>query len=298
MRFAPWVCCAALVSMPAAAIELKNDGFAGGQVSFQAGFAIAESAAVKLDSPFATGQVTAVHLLFGGATTTQTVTLTLWEDAAGTAPGTVIFSGDFQITGSDTAMQQLDLSALGVQVGSAFRVGVTFQHAGLPSVAVDTDGLSGSNYVQANMVGWVGASTVGLTGDFIIRAEVISTVDAGVADAGVDAGAVDAGAVDAGMVADAGASDAGVADAGGPVADAGVGGCATNAECASGSYCDSAVHRCTFDCRQASDCGAAMVCSSLGKCVGDGKPSGCGCSSIPGAVMALLGLLSLRRRRR
>lgn len=290
------------VAAPAFAVELKNDGFmAGSQVSYQAGFAAGESGAVALTSPFSSAKVTTVRFLFGGATTMQTVTLTVWEDASGTAPGAVIYSGDVVLTGNDSAMQEVDLSGENVTVSTAFRVGLTFQHAGLPSIAVDTDGLSGSNrnFIQAQGVGWLGAATLGLMGDFVIRAEVVDATDAGVDagfDAGVDAGTVDAG-TDAGLDAgfDAGVADSGVRDAG---ADAGTAACLSNAECGMGLYCDDATRRCTFDCRAAADCGGGMVCSSLGKCVGDGKPTGCGCTSLPGALAAMLAVVAIVRRRR
>lgn len=319
-----------LLALPAAAVELKNDSFTpGSQVSFQSGFVSGESGAVKLTAPFSSGRVTAVRLLFGGAATLQTATITIWDDAPGTDPGAVLYSGDWQFSGSDL-MQEIDLSAESVQVSSTFRVGLTFQHTGRPSLATDSDGVSGGNYVHAQFpqgLAWSGAATVGLTGDFVIRAEVVDTtdagadagddagvldagVDAGVLDAGVDAGVLDAG-VDAGVLdagVDAGADDAGSPDAGGldggtdaGMVDAGAMmtvGCLSNTECALGQYCDPAVQRCTFDCIEASDCGGGMVCSKLGKCVGDGKPQGCGCTSIPGAMVAAVALLAVLRRRR
>lgn len=294
----------------AAAVELKNDSFiAGASVAYQAGFVSGEAGATKLTSPYANGKVQAIRLLFGGATSMQTVTLTIFEDSAGTSPGAVIYTGDFSITGANDTMQELDLSTENVSVGTAFRVAITFQHAGAPSIATDTDGLNANlNFLLLQGTGWVGASTVGLSGDWVIRAVVEDNtpdagVDAGLPDAGLpDAGEPDAGSTDAGTVDAGGSADAGV-DAGfdaGSGSDAGPssGMCTANTDCAVGNYCDLTTRRCTFDCRAAADCGSNMTCSSLGKCVGDSKPTGCGCTSLEWAAAAAAVVLLARRRRR
>jgi MYXO-CTERM domain-containing protein len=279
------------VASAAAQVTLQNDGFAGsGQAGVQAGFTAGEIAASRFVPPTPGVKLLRVILFFGGATSQQTVTLHVWDDATGAnTPGTELHTADYQVTGSDTALQQIDLTADNITVVNGFRVGIEFQHAGVPSVARDNDGTIAAdrNFIMASGLGWQRSQTLGLTGDWIVRAVV--------AGAGPTP--------DAGVTPDAapGGPDAG---AGGP--DAGTGGaCNGNGECAVGTYCDTAVHACTFDCRNADDCGGAD-CNSLGQCLTGGSGGGCcstGVSSTGGIVGALglaaaVALFTTRRRRR
>jgi hypothetical protein len=156
-------------------VILKNDSFASGQAAmFQSGFAAGEAGAVRLapGGPFP-AEITAVQFLFGGAAGTHTVTLRIWEDSAGTvAPGTEVFSGDFLVTASDSALQEIDLGDASILISGPFRVGIEFQHDGLPSIARDTDGTIAPdrNFIYAGF--WADSMLFGLTGDWIIRARV------------------------------------------------------------------------------------------------------------------------------
>ena len=162
---------------PAAAQEtlLQNDGHVDGQpAAFQAGFVATEMAGSRF-VPAGTGpwRVNRVQFLFGGATSTETITLHVYDDTAGTlTPGTELFVGDFLVTGSNTAMQEIDLTASNIQVAGQFRVAIEFQHSGVPSVASDTDGTiqTTRNFIFSTL--WFQSSTFGLTGDWIIRAAV------------------------------------------------------------------------------------------------------------------------------
>ncbi len=258
--------------------ELKNDGFvSGGTAGFQAGFVAGEIGASRFLAPAAGRQLVRIQLLLGGAATTVTVTLKVWDDTAGNnAPGTELFSGDYEVTGSNTTFQQLELASIGqnVVVPQQFRIGILFSHNGLPSIARDNDGIAADrNYIFASGAGWVRSSSLGLTGDWIIRAFVSDGGSTGQPDAGM----------------------------GGP--DAAIGtGCRGNTECPAGQFCDVAVMTCTFECRTSDDCGDG-TCNSLGQCVGGGGDGGgcCG-TSRGGRAAVLLGgavlLLLLRRRRR
>jgi len=169
-------------------IELSNDTFtSGGTAAFSGGFVFGEAGASRFVAPAAGRQVLKVHLLFGGGSTAaQTVTLKVWDDSAGTdAPGTELFTGDFPLTGSDTAIQELDVSgASTVIVPQQFRVGIVFQHSGAPSIARDTMPpiMVDKNYIMGQGVGWAKAQTFGVNGNWIIRAVINNP--AGAPDAG------------------------------------------------------------------------------------------------------------------
>ena len=273
-----------------AQLELKNDSFVTGQAAgFQSGFVDGEIGAARFVAPSAR-QLLSVRLLFGPDATTETITLQVWDDSAGTtAPGALIFDGDFQLTGSASNMHELDVSGMNVFVPMQFRVGIQFQHDGVPAIARDSDGnfAPGRNFIFFIPGGW-GAAFPPVPGDWIIRAVV--------ADGG--------GTPDAGVTPDAntGSPDA---STGGP--DAGSGNvCTGNGDCEIGEYCDLDVRTCTFDCRHDSDCPGSGECNSLGQCIGaDGGGGGCCETSSSGGAGALgaiglaglVGLVVARRRR-
>jgi len=206
-RFVPAIIAIVLGALgagPVAAVEtiLQNDGFVAGQaVGFQAGFVAGEIGASRL-VPSGTGpwRVNRVRFLLGGATSTVTITLRIWDDTAGTGvPGTELFFGDYLVTGSDAALQEIDLVADNVLVTGQFRVGIEFQHDGLPSIARDGDGTitASRNFIYTPSIpGWVQSSLFGLTGDWVIRAGVEEVSGGGpdapqilsVADVGNDQG--------------------------------------------------------------------------------------------------------------
>lgn len=156
-------------------ITLQNDGFFDGQaVNFQGGFVIGEMAASRFLPPAGTWRINRVELLFGSTNVTETVTLRVYDDAAQTpAPGPQQFFGDYQLTGSATVLHQIDLSASNVLVSGPFRVALEFQHDGPPSVASDTDGSiqPDRNFIFA-FGSWFESSTLGVTGDWVLRAVV------------------------------------------------------------------------------------------------------------------------------
>jgi hypothetical protein len=280
-----------LAAPAAAEVELKNDGFVtNAQVGFQAGFVSGEIGASRFLAPEAGRQLRSVQLLFGGQAGTQTVTVKVWDDTAGMdAPGAELFSGDFQLMGANDALQAVDLTGMSITVPEQFRVGIVFQHDGLPSIARDNDGtIAGAkNYIFASGgLGWYKSQTLGLSGDWVIRAFVS----------------------DGAVVPPDGAvvPDGGVNPDGAVVPDAGVGSsCNGNAECPLGQFCDN--NACTFDCREDADCGGG-TCNSLGQCVGgaaaDGDGGGCCQTERGGGEVgvlifgALFGFGVLRRRRK
>ncbi len=164
-------------AVQAAELTLQNDGFMSGQsAGFQGGFITGESGASRFiaPGPFPM-QVKKIQLLFGGNTATETVTLNIYDDSAGSvAPGAVLFTGDYSLTGSSTALSEIDITADNVFVNDDFRVGIEFQHDGFPSIARDDDGsiTPALNFIDASGFGWIQSNLLGVTGDWVIRAIV------------------------------------------------------------------------------------------------------------------------------
>lgn len=161
--------------------ELRNDGFETGQpASFQAGFSEGEIGAVRL-TPTVTCpcSLESVSLLLGGSADTVPIVLHIWDDPLGNVdPGSLVYIDSFSLTGSNNALQLIDLSAANAIVTGPFRVGIEFTHAGLPSIASDTDGTiaADENFILADVspLGfiWFRSADLEVTGDWIIRASV------------------------------------------------------------------------------------------------------------------------------
>jgi len=154
---------------------LKNDGYASGAPSFQNGFLTGDAAAVVLGPQSSGFTVKRVLFLFGGADTAETVTLTIYADAGTDNPGAVLSSHDYVVTPSNAALREIDVTAQNVVVdaGHSIRVALFFHHDALPCIAKDGDGITASrNYIYS--AGWLKAESAGVTGDFVIRAEVVT----------------------------------------------------------------------------------------------------------------------------
>lgn len=272
-----WV---AMTGAARAQVELKNDSFQSGDPGYyQSGFVSGEIGASRFVAPEPDRQLLRIVLLFGDTQVQKQVAITVWDDSAGTdAPGAVLFSGLYQLTGAATAFQVLDLAANNLVVPQTFRVGIAFQHDGLPSIARDNDGTIAAdrNFIYAKLVNsfqWRRASMLGVTGDWVIRAQISATTGPGPNDGG------------------------GVADAAPTGAP-----CASNSQCPGGQYCDLAGNACTFDCQSSADCNG-NPCNSRGQCSGlDSGDGGCGCRTGHGAaslqlLLALWVALWIARRR-
>jgi len=154
---------------------LRNDGYEdGGTVYFQAGFVTGETAAVRLTPALSGPQlVEDVHFLLGGATTQVTITLNIWRDSGGAAPGVLLFTNDYLVQGSNDVFSSMDLTGQGIDADGGIWVGIQFQHSGYPSVCRDDDGIvPDRNYIDADGLGWVEAGLLGVPGDWVIRATV------------------------------------------------------------------------------------------------------------------------------
>lgn len=268
------------ISSAHAQVELRNDGFqAGGQVGFQSGFCEGEIGAARFLAPAAGRQLLKVRFLFGATVATRMIGLTVWDDSAGTdVPGQVLFTSEYQVMGSPNGMVETDLSAQGIILPQQFRIGVGLRAMGQPSIARDSDGTIAAdrNFVQADSAcaaggpfTWYRAQAIGVTGDWVIRAEISATGPGG-GDAGPEG------------------PDGGTGQA-----------CGAGVQCPLGQYCDLDLQVCRSDCTSDAQCGTG-TCSSTGECrpaTGDG--GGCqvnGSGALAGGLV-LLGLLGLARRR-
>ncbi len=261
MRLALPILCA-LAGTAAADAELKHDSFVeGAQVAFQGGFKSGEIGASQFDAPEAGRQLLKVQLLFGGDTTTQTVTLVVYDDTADALiPGEPLYRGDFELTGSTSVIHELPVTDMVVTLPQTFRVGIQFVHDGTPSIAADTDGQAGKNFIFAVSPGgdaWISSSSAGVGGDWVIRPIV------------------------SGAPASSGTS------------------CTANPDCPLGEFCDTAAGVCDSECILDEDCGDG-TCNSLGQCVGGTDDGGgcCGTSTDPRLALFGVGLLALILRRR
>jgi len=252
----------ASASLAHADTELQNECFESGMAAFEAGFGVNDIGASRFNAPDATRQLIKVHLLFGGDTATKTITLKVYDDTAGTdAPGAELASADFQLTGSNSALQELDVTAMNIMVPAQFRVGILFPYMGAPALARDNDGITANrNFIYDPSIGWRQSSLFGVTGDWILRATVSGS---------------------------------------GQNVCMPVSTCTSNTDCATGMFCDVDAHMCTMECTTNADCGDG-TCNSIGMCVGGTppeEPGGC-CQTGGSPSLALLLMLPLFRRRR
>ena len=279
---------------------LQNDSFTDGQsAGFQSGFVAGEEGAVTLGPVAEAFTIDKVRFLFGGATSTHSITLRIYAGSGVANPGAQLFSGDYQATGADNGIQEIDLTGENIMLnGGSFRVSIGFQHSGAPSIARDLDGIvANRNWIFAGQAGWFEAGQLGIAGDWIIRAE-INTVGGGSGGAGGTTN-----------------GSGGASSTGGGSSSGGAGGMSSG----SGTPATSGGQVCTpgqsVSCVGPGACAGGQVCEadgmSFGACAcGDtAEPLDDGCScSVAGtddddggvpllASLGLLGLATLRRRR-
>lgn len=164
-------------------ILLQNDTFTDGDaVAFQGGFNEGESAGVTLGPVEETFVINRIRFLLGGGGEQQTIRLYVYEDTGVDDPGPVMFTGEYQAQSADDAFQDIDLTGENLQLlgGGSIRVAFEFMHDGYPSVARDDDGscTPGANWLHGVVdppspdPAWYDTCDIGVTGDWIIRAEV------------------------------------------------------------------------------------------------------------------------------
>jgi len=161
------------------AIQLYHDSYtANASKVFQGGFVAEEEAAVTLGPLDKELTIRNVQFLFGGGDPEdRNVTLKIFEDDGSDTPGQLIHSSRHLITPADNTFRQLNLTSYGLKIGAnkMFRVSLEMSKSGLPCIARDDDGTieNGKNWVRAADGTWQKAELLGITGDFIIRSEVV-----------------------------------------------------------------------------------------------------------------------------
>jgi hypothetical protein len=167
-------------SAGAATEELRLDGFDPSGALISAYNAPGDIVAVRL-VPTITCPcwLENVQLLFAGSTATETVVIRIWDDPGGSAdPGTELFAGSVDLTGSNVTLQFVDFSAAEGMVTEPFRVGIEFTHTGFPSVACDDDDTidEANNFFFFESLGNWYESSLFVTGDWIVRATITNDV--------------------------------------------------------------------------------------------------------------------------
>jgi len=161
------------------AIQLYHDSYTSNASKvFQGGFVPEEEAAVTLGPLDKELTIRNVQFLFGGGDPEdRTVTLKIYEDDGTEVPGQLIHTSSHLITPADNTFRQLNLTSYGLKIGAnkMFRVALEMSKAGMPSIARDDDGSieAGKNWIRSSDGTWQKAEDLGLTGDFIIRSEVV-----------------------------------------------------------------------------------------------------------------------------
>lgn len=171
----------------AAEVTVKNDSLQGGdQGNMQLGFVAGERAAAWLTSP-CNGDVVAVQVfwrsLFGGEPQSLEDSITIYDAGVFPAPGAVraTILGPVMTDGVINEFRFLNDPPtiplnVPVETDDTFIVAFEFLENPPPlgpTVVTDVGGISPSrNAIFAVPGGWLSASSVGITGDFVIRAVI------------------------------------------------------------------------------------------------------------------------------
>ena len=151
----------------------------GDAAAFQGGLVAGEQIAVRLtpDGPCPCW-LEAVRLLFGGDDGTRDIHLYVYQDnGTNAAPGAAIFDAEYQLEDSNL-LQRLALPGGRLALPSTFRIGIAVTENSTPSVASDTDGTidETNNFLLVDGLGWAKSSTLGIDGDWIVRADLVTSV--------------------------------------------------------------------------------------------------------------------------
>lgn len=163
-------------------VILQNDGFVSGQqVGFQGGFIVDECWASVYepdpgDYPFT---IEGATMLIGGSNDQASFLIAVYEVDGSNTPTTSLAEAEFAVNGSQDQCAYVDFDTLLLDAGTIesgkFAIVVCHTlHAGYPSIARDGDGTitPNLNWIKASGLGWVQSQTLGLQGDWIMRAVI------------------------------------------------------------------------------------------------------------------------------
>jgi hypothetical protein len=187
-RVSVWVILMAAVAVPGWTVEkiLQNDSFSGVGTAYcvlPQSFQVGEIAAARFtpepsDYPF---QILEVQVLVCPDSAQQVIILNVWlDDGVSDQPGDNIHAEAFTLTGSDDALNGLDVSSQGLVVNSgSIRIGFEYDPFFPPQAgfARDTDGhvLPQPNFIYGlpdPPYGWRPADYYGMNHDWIIRVRI------------------------------------------------------------------------------------------------------------------------------
>lgn len=167
----------ALAANGNASTVLQNDNYSqGDSIFFGINFVSGEIAASTLGTVATLSNLDNIQIMFGGSTSTENIRLIVFEESGNSIPGNEIFSNNYTLTGSDSVFQIIDLSSYNIQLSPGeYRIGIEFYQDAPPTIGLDVDGIQDSrNWIYSSQQ-WYDATSLGVGGDWVIRAEV-STV--------------------------------------------------------------------------------------------------------------------------
>lgn len=157
-------------------IDYQNDSWDGmAAPTFKSDAAASDLVGASLGPVSGVSQVNSVSFMYGGGSGTFNVTIKINEEGGTVNPNLELYSGTHTVTASDNTLQVIDLKNENILINSGkFRVTVGLQNAGLPSIATDgATQIDKSNWYKPNNSGtWKTAASLGITDNFIIRADV------------------------------------------------------------------------------------------------------------------------------
>ena len=158
-------------------VTLQNDGFNhNGQVAFQGGFVQGECWASTYVPDACGYDLGSVLVLVGGGDAGNVdFKVAVWDVDSSGKPSKELGSAPVTITGASDVLSEIPLTALALPTrdGTPFAIAICHvSHDGPPSIGADTDGITPArNWIYTGGQ-WVEASTLGVSGDWIMRAKI------------------------------------------------------------------------------------------------------------------------------
>jgi hypothetical protein len=163
-------------------VILQNDGFVSGQqAGFQGGFIVNEcwASVYQPDPSHYPFTIEGATMLIGGSSDQAAFLIAVYEVDGSNMPTTSLAEAEFAVNGSQDQCAHVDFNTLLLDAGTIesgrFAIVVCHTlHDGYPSIARDVDNtITGNlNWIKAQGIGWVQSQTLGLQGDWVMRAVI------------------------------------------------------------------------------------------------------------------------------